>query len=142
MIRILLVEDDLVNQAVVQDIIEFDCPFATLHSLPCAEEAIEWAKAERPDLILMDLGLPGMDGLDATAHLRGLPETSDIPVWALTAHAMKGFEQTACGVGCDAYITKPIETLDMVERLSNFNRNPVRHRPPATRPNSRPAFEL
>lgn len=75
-----------------------------------AEEAMALLPAFRPRLILMDLQLPGMDGLELTRRLKADPATNGITVLALTAYAMKGDEEKAIAAGCDGYITKPIDT--------------------------------
>lgn len=75
-----------------------------------AEEAMAMLGGFHPRLILMDLQLPGMDGLTLTRLLKGDPATSDVTILALTAYAMKGDEEKARQAGCDGYITKPIDT--------------------------------
>lgn len=75
-----------------------------------AEEALAMLDGFHPRLILMDLQLPGMDGLTLTRLLKGDPATSDVAILALTAYAMKGDEEKARQAGCDGYITKPIDT--------------------------------
>ena len=75
-----------------------------------AEEALSLLDAFSPRLILMDLQLPGMDGLTLTRRLKGDPATSGVAILALTAYAMKGDEEKARQAGCDGYITKPIDT--------------------------------
>jgi len=74
-----------------------------------AERGLEVAQSEQPDLILMDVGLPGMDGWAATRRLKADPTTSRIPVIALTAHAMHGDREKAMAAGCDNYEIKPID---------------------------------
>ncbi len=84
------------------------------------EEGVELARANRPDLILMDISLPVMDGLDATRVLKADPATAGIPVIAVTAHAMAEDRQKAEDAGCDGYLVKPIEpsrVLAEVKRL-------------------------
>lgn len=81
---------------------------------------VELASSERPDIILMDMSLPVMDGWDATRHIKATPETQSIPVIALTAHAMASDRERALDAGCDDYDTKPVELsrlLDKIERL-------------------------
>lgn len=75
-----------------------------------AESAIEEVNSTRPALILMDLQLPGMDGLELTRKLKASPDTRDIVVIAVTAYAMKGDEERARAAGCDGYVPKPVDT--------------------------------
>jgi len=79
-----------------------------IHTASTAEEALEIAKKIRPRLVLADIRLPGMDGLEMTRLLKSSPETQNTVVVAVTAFAMKGDEQKALEAGCDGYITKPI----------------------------------
>ena len=83
------------------------------------ESAIRVANDEKPDLILMDMSLPGINGWDATRQLKENPETRHIPVVALTAHAMHGDREQASQAGCDAFETKPVE----LDRLLNTIRS-------------------
>ena len=80
-----------------------------VHTAATAEEALEIARTIHPRLILADIRLPGMDGLEMTRRLKADPETKDIVVVAVTAFAMKGDEKKALDAGCDGYITKPID---------------------------------
>ena len=80
-----------------------------VHTAATAEEALEIARTIHPRLILADIRLPGMDGLEMTRRLKADPETKDIVVVAVTAFAMKGDEQKALDAGCNGYITKPID---------------------------------
>jgi two-component system, cell cycle response regulator DivK len=82
--------------------------------------AIEWAEQYRPDLILMDLQLPDLSGLEATRRLKANEETSSIPVIAVTAFAMAGDERRALEHGCDAYVTKPIVLRDFLNLIVDF----------------------
>jgi CheY-like chemotaxis protein len=78
------------------------------------------ARAERPDLILMDMSLPVIDGWEATRQLKAVPETRTIPVIALTAHAMSADRDKALGAGCDDYDTKPIELPRLLEKMEKL----------------------
>jgi CheY-like chemotaxis protein len=89
------------------------------------EEALDALKFIRPDLILMDIQLPGMDGLRAARLLKDNPETCNIPVIALTAHVMKGDEVRAKEAGCAGYIPKPIQPGELTRQIAAFlNRGP------------------
>ena len=89
------------------------------------EQAVEMATAEEPDLIIMDLSLPNVDGWEATRRLKANDETKHIPVVALSAHAMVGDRETALDAGCDDYDTKPVEfqrLLDKIQALLDSTR--------------------
>ncbi len=85
-----------------------------------ADEAIAAIAAARPALILMDLQLPGMDGLELTRRLKADPATRDIVVIALTAYAMKGDDQKARAAGCDDYVTKPINVDELPTLIASW----------------------
>jgi CheY-like chemotaxis protein len=78
---------------------------------------VAMAATERPDLILMDLSLPVMDGWEATRQIKSAPETRDIPVIALTSHAMVGEREKALAAGCDDFDTKPVELPRLLEKI-------------------------
>ncbi len=82
------------------------------------EQGVAMARAEAPDLILMDLSLPILDGWEATRQLKSLPETRDIPVIALSAHAMAGDREKALAAGCDDFDTKPIDLARLLEKIA------------------------
>ncbi len=116
--KILIVEDNPMNMELVTDLLE-----ASRHVViqaGAAEEGVELARDESPDLILMDISLPGMDGLQATGVLKHDPKTKDIPVIAMTAHAMKGDKEKALAAGCAGYITKPIDTREFPKEIDRF----------------------
>ena len=81
------------------------------------EQGVSMSRSEGPDLILMDMSLPIIDGWEATRRIKAEPETSQIPVIALTAHAMVGDKEKALEAGCDDYDTKPIEFPRLVEKI-------------------------
>ena len=85
-----------------------------------AERGLAIVPTEQPDLILMDVGLPGMDGWTATRHLKSDPATQPIPVIALTAHAMQGDRDKAADAGCDDYETKPIDFNRLFEKIATL----------------------
>lgn len=80
-------------------------------------EAIEKARAVRPDVVLMDLTLPDMDGRDATRAIKADPETAHVPVIALTAHSQQGYLESARAAGCDAFVSKPCMPDQLVEHV-------------------------
>lgn len=108
MTRILVAEDSPVNMALLTDILEMNG-----HEVLEAKnglEALKVAKAEKPDLILLDMMMPIMDGFEAAAKLKADDATKGIPIVGLTALAMEGDERRVREAGCDAYVTKPIDT--------------------------------
>ena len=119
---ILVVEDNEFNLKLVRTLLLLD----EYHVLEAsdAETGIQLARDYRPDLILMDIQLPGLDGLEATRMIRKDPDIKDIPVVAITAHAMKGDEKKTLDAGCIGYIPKPIDTrsfIDTVKQLKTGN---------------------
>lgn len=115
---ILVVEDSPLNRKLVETILR-PLGYRLLIAVD-GLEAIEMAARERPDLILMDMGLPKMDGYTATRHLKSQPETAGIPIVALTAHAMAEEQERALSAGCDGYITKPIDTRAFPDQVRAF----------------------
>lgn len=118
MIQILVVEDNEFNLELVTDLLE-----AGGYSVISARDAptgIKMAKENSPSLILMDVSLPGMDGLEATRLLRKDPNTASIPIVVVTAHAMKGDEELARESGCSGYMSKPIDTRNFVSQVQAY----------------------
>ena len=113
---ILVVDDNPVNLKLVRVLLE-NAGYQ-VSTAGDAEEALALLTSARPHLILMDLQLPGMDGLELTRNLKGNPETRDVIILALTAYAMKGDEQKALAAGCDGYIQKPIDTRTLPDRVA------------------------
>ena len=116
--KILIVEDNSMNLELATDLLEAAGYFVI--QAGSADEGIKLARADSPDVILMDIGLPGMDGLEATRVLKQDLATKDIPVIALTAHAMQGDEEKALASGCAGYIAKPINTRAFSKTVSQF----------------------
>ncbi len=106
--RVLLVEDDIVNRELVQAVLEGD-GFVVL-AASNAPEGIELARSGHPDVILMDLQMPDMDGLQATRILQTEPETSHIPVIAITAHVRSDDRARCLEAGCALHLPKPVDT--------------------------------
>jgi len=117
---ILVVDDNPTNLKLVSDVLEFD----GYHILKAsdAEEAQEIITSAMPDLILMDIALPGMDGLTLTRQLKNDEATRHIVIVALTAFAMKGDDEKARVAGCDGYITKPIDTRKLSASVAGYLR--------------------
>jgi two-component system, cell cycle response regulator DivK len=116
--RILVVEDNELNMKLLNDVLE--AHGYEVMSTGRGEVAIEWAQQYRPDLILMDLQLPDLSGLEATTQLKANAGTRDIPVIAVTAFAMAGDEKRALDHGCDAYVAKPIVLRDFLNLITGF----------------------
>ena len=113
--RVLIVEDNDMNRDLLRRRLERQ-QFEVLVA-PDGYKALEVARGEVPDIILMDIGLPGIDGLETTRQLKADARTRHIPVIALTAHAMTGDDQTALDAGCDDYDTKPIEMSRLLGKI-------------------------
>ena len=120
--RILVVEDNLMNMELAVDLLSLQ-GYEVLQA-HTGQEALDITNSQRLDLILMDVQLPGMDGLAVTKKIRENPKTRDIPIVALTAHAMKGFEQRIIQQGCTGYISKPIDTREFPKAVERFIRKP------------------
>jgi CheY-like chemotaxis protein len=113
--RILLVEDNEMNRDMLSRRLVrqgYDVVLA-----PDGEAGVTMAAATRPDLILMDMSLPGIDGWEATRRIRGEPALRHIPIIALTAHAMTGDREAATAAGCDDYDTKPVELPRLLAKM-------------------------
>jgi len=119
--RILLIEDNAVNRRLAQFLLKSQG--YEVWEVTSAPEAFESLKEKRPDLILMDIQLPGMDGLTATKQLKADPTTRDIPVLAVTSYAMKGDEVKAFEAGCSGYVTKPIDKTIFLEAVAKALEN-------------------
>jgi CheY-like chemotaxis protein len=115
---ILIVDDNPTNLKLVFNVLEWE-GYQLLKAVD-AEDALEMIQRLPPDLILMDIALPGMDGLTLTRMLKADEKTRHIVVVALTAFAMKGDEKKARDAGCDGYITKPINTRNLAGTLRPF----------------------
>jgi len=120
--KILVVDDNSTNLKLVSDMLGFE-GYDILKAVD-AEEAQVVLATTLPDLILMDIALPGMDGLTLTRKLKAEERTRGICIVALTAFAMKGDDQKAFDAGCDGYITKPIDTHKLLDQVAEFLARP------------------
>ena len=118
MTRILLVEDDAMLQDILEERLElrnFGVILATN-----GQEGVEKAQTEKPDIILMDMRLPILDGWEATRQLKSAPETEHIPIIALTAHALIGDREDSLAAGCDEYEPKPVDFASLLEKIEHL----------------------
>ncbi|MGL4496579.1 MAG: response regulator [Beijerinckiaceae bacterium] len=115
---VLIVEDNELNMKLFNDLLEAH-GYQTVKTSN-GVEAVELARARKPDLILMDIQLPEVSGLDVTRWLKADPELAHIPVIAVTAFAMKGDEERIREGGCEAYLSKPISVSKFLETVRNF----------------------
>ncbi|MHB9111142.1 MAG: response regulator [Thermoleophilia bacterium] len=116
--KILVVEDNLMNLELVSDVLEAH-GYQVLQA-DTGQKALEIAEGEQPDLVLMDIQLPEMDGLEVTRLLKQNERTSHISVIALTAHVMRGDEERAREAGCSGYIAKPINTREFAGVIAGY----------------------
>src|SRR3954468_18846855 len=118
--KILLVEDNAANMTLATFLLQ-SAGYEVITATD-AETGVSLARSQSPALILMDIQLPGMDGLQATALLRADESTRDIPVIALTALAMKGDEERIRAAGCDGYIAKPLDYKSFLATVAGYCR--------------------
>lgn len=116
--RILVVEDNELNMKLLNDVLEAH-GYEVL-STGEGTVAVVWARQYRPDLILMDLQLPDVSGLEVTRQLKAAADTASIPIVAVTAFAMAGDEKKALDHGCDAYVSKPIDLRHFLDLIAEF----------------------
>ena len=115
MAKILLVEDNEMNRDMLSRRLE-----RRGHKVVMTEDGatgVAMAKSESPDIVLMDMSLPIVDGWEATRQIKAMPETQGIPVIALTAHAMAGDEEKALAAGCNDYETKPVDLPKLLAKI-------------------------
>jgi len=115
---ILIVDDNPANMKLVRVLLSGEG--YDVHTALDANEALEELNSSRPDLILMDIQLPGMDGLELTRRLKSDPATRDIKIVGLTAYAMRGDEERILAAGCDGYIPKPIDTRTLPNSIRGY----------------------
>jgi len=116
--RILIVEDNPQNMRLLEMVLR--AKNYTLLKATDGEEALDMAIREQPDLIIMDIQLPKVSGLEVTRKLRETPAFSHTPIIAITAYAMKGDKERVIESGCDAYLSKPINTRELPEMIAEM----------------------
>jgi two-component system cell cycle response regulator DivK len=116
--RILIVEDTEDNRRIVRDLLS-SVGYALIEAVD-GIEGVAMAEAERPDLILMDIQLPGIDGYEATRRIRANPAIAPIPIIAVTSYALSGDEAKTRKAGCDAYIAKPFSPRALLAKVREF----------------------
>ena len=116
--KLLIIDDNPMHLELVSDLLELH-GFLVIKAKD-SKTGMELAQTEKPDLILMDIQLPGIDGIDATRILKEDIITADIPIVALTAHAMKGDEEKILKAGCTGYISKPINTREFPKIVKSY----------------------
>lgn len=117
-VRILIVEDNSDNRTLIKDVLDA-LDYEVIEAVD-GVEGIEMALSKNPSLILMDLSLPRKDGWEATRELKTHPSMKNVPIIALTAHAMVGDKERAMEAGCDDYISKPINLAELNEKIKKF----------------------
>lgn len=115
---ILVIEDNELNMKLVRSLLKIG-NYEMLEALD-AETGIKLTRKRRPDLILMDIQLPGMDGLRATRIIKEDPDLKNIPIVAVTSYAMQGDDVKASEAGCAGYITKPINTKEFLKSIEQY----------------------
>ena len=116
--RVLYIEDNLQNRRLVRKLLRLNG-----YEMLEAEDGLQgiaMVASERPDLILMDINLPGIDGMEATARLKSSPELRHIPIVAVTAAAMRGDRERIMASGCDAYMQKPIDNQQLMDIVRSY----------------------
>jgi two-component system cell cycle response regulator DivK len=116
--KILYVEDNVLNMRLVRKLLM--AAGYTMIEAPDGRTGVKLAERERPDLILMDMNLPDIDGIEATRQLKSCSELARIPIIALTANAMHGDRERFMSSGCDGYIAKPIARRELLDAISEF----------------------
>lgn len=125
---ILVIEDNALNMKLVRSLLRIG-KYDIIEAKD-AEKGIQLVREHRPDLILMDIQLPGMDGLNATRLIKDDPSLKDIKIIALTSYAMDGDETKALKAGCDGYIVKPIDTKNFLNTIEHFLNGEQKIQPP------------
>ena len=116
--KILVVEDNKDSRELVVKVLK-NRGYLLVEAVD-GEDALRKVTEQPPDLILMDISIPKIDGFEVTRRLKGMDKSKDIPIIALTAHAMKGDREKALAAGCDGYISKPINVRQLPDQIQAF----------------------
>ncbi len=116
--RILVVEDHEENRRIMRDLL--NAAGYEMLEAHTGEEGVARAESERPDLILMDIQLPGLDGYEATRRIKAIPALRAIPIIAVTSYALSGDDRKALAAGCDAYVTKPFSPRALLAKIREY----------------------
>lgn len=116
--RVMVVDDDVISRKLTSHLLRHE-GYEVVQTSD-ASDALDRLKAAPPCLVLVDLHLPVMDGLELTRRMKADPATKHIPVVAVTADAMKGAEESALAAGCDSFVTKPLDTRQFTEVVKKF----------------------
>jgi two-component system cell cycle response regulator DivK len=116
--RILVIEDQDDNRAIMRDLLN-TAGYKLIEAVD-GEEGVKLAQSERPDLILMDIQLPILDGYEATRRIRALAELKCIPIIAVTSYALSGDDIKARAAGCDSYVAKPFSPRELLAKVREF----------------------
>ncbi len=116
--QILVVEDQEDNRRIMRDLL-VNAGYQVLEAVT-GDEGVTMAEALRPDLILMDIQLPGIDGYEATRRIKTKPELVDIPIIVVTSYALSGDDAKAFAAGCDAYLSKPVSPSKILAAIRDF----------------------
>jgi two-component system cell cycle response regulator DivK len=116
--RILVIEDTEDNRQIVRDLLE-SAGYELIEALD-GIEGVAAAEREQPDLILMDIQLPGIDGYEATRRIRAVPALARVPIIAVTSYALSGDEAKTRAAGCDGYVAKPFSPRQLLAKIREF----------------------
>ena len=116
--RILIIEDQEDNRAIMRDLLS-GAGFELIEAMD-GEEGVKLAQSERPDLILMDIQLPIIDGYEATRQIRAIGELKSIPIIAVTSYALSGDEAKTRAAGCNGYVAKPFSPRQLLAKVREF----------------------
>ena len=113
--RILIIEDQEDNRAIMRDLLS-TAGYALIEAVD-GEEGVRLARSERPDLILMDIQLPVLDGYEATRRIRAISDLKSVPIIAVTSYALSGDEAKTREAGCDSYVAKPFSPRELLAKV-------------------------